>query len=65
MNGKLIYPRLRLCKKPHEKTPIRREMTFFPKVSKTAVFGKIAKGGTRKTFQKWPMLWAKFGRLNK
>ena len=65
MDGKLIYPRFRLCKKPHEKTPIRREMTFFPKVSKTAVFGKIAKGGTRKTFQKRLIFWANFGRVKK
>ena len=44
MDGKLNYPRFHLCKKPDEKTPIRREMTFFAKVSKTAVFCKMAKG---------------------
>ena len=36
-----------LCKKPHEKRPIRREITFFAKVSKMATFGKVAKGGTK------------------
>ena len=44
MDGKLNYPRFHLCKKPHEKTPIRRELTFFAKVSKTAVFCKMAIG---------------------
>ena len=53
------------CKKPHEKTSIRREMIFFPKVSKTAVFGKIEKGGQRENFHKWPIFWANFGRLRK
>ena len=43
MDGKLNYPRFHLCKKPDEKTPIRREMTLFAKVSKTAVFCKMAK----------------------
>ena len=38
-------------------------MTIFPKVSKTAVLCKMAKGGPRKNFQKWPILWAIFGRL--
>ena len=47
MDGKLNYPRFHLCKKPHEKTPIRREMTFFAKVSKTAVFLQNGKGGTK------------------
>ena len=28
MDGKLNYPRFRLCKKPHEITPVRREITF-------------------------------------
>ena len=48
MDGKLNYPRFHLCKKPHEKTPIRREMTFFAKKSKTAVFCKMAKRGPGK-----------------
>ena len=48
MDGKLHYPRFLLCKKPHKKTPIRREMTIFPKVSKTAVFAKYQGGGGTK-----------------
>ena len=48
MDGKLHYARFLLCKKPHKKTPIRREMTIFPKVSKTAVFVKNSKGGETK-----------------
>ena len=47
MDGKLNYPRFHLCKKPDEKTPIRREMTFFAKVSKTAVFLQNGKWGTK------------------
>ena len=47
MDGKLNYPRFHLCKKPDEKTPIRREMTFFAKVSKTAFFLQSGKGGTK------------------
>ena len=65
MDGKLNYPRFRLCKKPHDKTRIRREIIFFQKVWKTALSGKIAKGGPRENFQKWPMFWANFGRLKK
>ena len=52
-----------LCKKPHEKRAIRGEITFSAKVSKMAIFGKIAKGGPRENFQKWPIFWSKFGRL--
>ena len=44
MDGKLNYPRFHLCKKPHEKTPIRREMTFFAKVSKPRFFAKWQMG---------------------
>ena len=55
MDGKLNYPRFLLCKKPDEKTPIRREMIIFPKVSKKAVFCKMAKGGPRQNVQKWPI----------
>ena len=55
MDGKLNYPRFHLCKKPHEKTPIRREMTFFAKVPKTAVFCKMAKWGPRENVEKWPI----------
>ena len=41
-----------LCKKPHEKRPIRGEITFFAKVSKMAIFRKIAKWGTKGKFSK-------------
>ena len=34
-----------------EKTSIRREITFFAKVSKMAIFRKIAKGGPREIFK--------------
>ena len=65
MDGKLNYPRFHLCKKPDEKTHIRREMTFFAKVSKTAGFCKMAKGGPRQNVQKRPIFLANFGMLKK
>ena len=40
-----------LCKKPHEKRAIRGEITFSAKVSKMAIFGKIAKGDQGKIFK--------------
>ena len=52
MDRKLNNPRFALCKKPHEKRPIRREITFFLKVSKMAIFRKMAKGGTKGKFSK-------------
>ena len=55
MDLKLNYPRFVLCKKPHEKRPIRGEITFFAKVSKMAIFRKVAKGGPREIFQKSPI----------
>ena len=45
MDRKLKYPRFVLCKKPQERTPIQREITFFLKVSKIAICCKIAKVG--------------------
>ena len=30
-----------------------------------AIFGKIAKGGPKENFQKWPIFWSKFGKLKK
>ena len=51
MDGKLNDPKFLLCRKLHEKSPIRREMTVFPKVSKTGFFRKIAKGGLRDNFK--------------
>ena len=65
MDGKLNYPRFRLSKKPHEKTPTRREITFLPKVSKTAVFGKIAKRGTKRKFSKVADCLSKLQKANK
>ena len=41
-----------LWKKPHEKRPIKEEIPFFAKVSKMAIFGKVAKGGPRGKFSK-------------
>ena len=52
MDSKLNYPRFVLCKKPHEKRPIRGEIIFFVKVSKMAIFRKVAKGGPREIFEK-------------
>ena len=63
MDWKRNYHRLLQCKKPHEKRHIRREITSFSIVSKMAIFGKIAKGGPQENFQKWPIFWANFGRL--
>ena len=51
MDRKLNYSRFELCIKPHEKRPIRREITLFLKVSKMAIFRKIAKGGPIKFFK--------------
>ena len=53
MHRKVNYGKFVLCKNPYEKTPIRREVTIFPKVSKMAIFRKIAEGGLRQIFQKW------------
>ena len=55
MDGKLNYCRVVLCKKPHEKRAIRREIAISVKVSKMAIFRKTAKGGPREIFQKWPI----------
>ena len=51
MDGKLNYCRVVLCKKPHEKRAIRREIAISVKVSKMAIFRKTAKGGPREIFQ--------------
>ena len=34
---------------------LEEKITFFAKVSKMAIFGKVAKGGPRENFQKWPI----------
>ena len=55
MDGKLNYCRFLLCKKPHEKRPIRRAIANSVKALKMAIFRKTAKGGPREIFQKWPI----------
>ena len=55
MDGKLNYCRFVLCKKPHEKRAIRREIANSVKGLKMAIFRNTAKGGPRKIFQKWPI----------
>ena len=52
MDGKLNYCRVVLCKKPHEKRAIRREIAISVKVSKMAIFRKTAKGWTKGNFSK-------------
>ena len=49
MDRKLNYCRFELCKKPHEKRPIRREITLFL-FPKMAIF--FSKGGTKGKFSK-------------
>ena len=46
-----------------KKDPIRREITFFLKVLKMAIFRQMAKGGPKENFQKWPIFWSNFGSL--
>ena len=65
MDRKLNPCRFELSKKLHEKRPIRREITLFLKVSKMAIFRKVAKGGPKENFQKSPIFWSNFGRLKK
>ena len=65
MDGKLKYPRFLLCKKPHGKIPMIGGIKIFLKVSRTAVFCKIANRLQKENFQKWPIFCANFGRLKK
>ena len=65
MDRKLNYCRFELYKKQHEKGPVRREITLFLKVSKMAIFRKIAKGGPKENFQKSPTFWSNIGKLKK
>ena len=55
MDGKLNYCRFVLCRKPHEKRAIRREIANSVKGLKMAIFRKTAKRGPREIFQKWPI----------
>ena len=52
MDGELNYCRLVLCKKPHEKRPIRRAIANCVKMLKMAIFRKTAKGEPREIFLK-------------
>ena len=52
MDGKLNYCRFVLCKKPHEKRAIRREIASSVKKLKMAIFRKTAKRDQLKFFQK-------------
>ena len=52
MDGKVNYCRFVLCKKPHEKRPIRRAIANSVKALKMAIFRKTAKGGPREIFSK-------------
>ena len=51
MDGKLNYCRVVLCKKPHEKRAIRREIAISVKVSKMAIFRKQQRGDQGKFFR--------------
>ena len=52
MDRKLNYCRFELCKKPHEKRPIRREITLFRKSVENGHFSQSSKGGTKGKFSK-------------
>ena len=52
MDGKLNYCRFVLCKKPHEKRPIRRAIANSVKALKMAIFSKNSKEGTKGNFSK-------------
>ena len=65
MDGKVSYARFVLCNKRHEETPIRREMTIFPKVSKSAVFCEIAKRGPGENFPKMADFLGKFRKVKR
>ena len=65
MDFKRNYHRLWQCKKPLEKTHIRREMAKFLIVCKMPIFGKIAKGGTIGKFSKMADFLGKLRRAEK
>ena len=54
MDPKPDHHRCLLCRKALEKKPIAGEMTFFPKVSKVAIFALLAKGGPRENGRLFP-----------
>ena len=55
MDGKLNYCRFVLCKKKHEKRPIRRAIANSVKALKKAILRKTPKGRPKEIFQKWPI----------
>ena len=55
MDGKLNYCRFVLCKKPHEKRAIRREIANSKKGLKMAIFRKTATRGAIEIFPKRPV----------
>ena len=65
MDGKLNYCRFVLCKKPHEKRAIRREIANSVKGLKMASFRKTAKRGPREICQKWPIFLGKLWKAKK
>ena len=65
MDQALSCRRFVLYIKPHKKTPSRREINFFPKVSKMAIFRKKAKRLLRQNFQKWPNFLVNFKEATK
>ena len=65
MDGKLNYCKLELCKKPHEKRDIRREIVTSVKVWKMAIFRKTGKTRPREIFLKKPIFYANFRRPKK
>ena len=44
------YHKFVLCKKPHEKKNIKREIAIYPRVSKIALFAKKPRGDQREIF---------------
>ena len=52
MERQLNYYRFVLCKRPHKKRAIRREIANSVKVLKMAIFRKTGKGGTKGNFSK-------------
>ena len=65
MDWKLNYQKIVLCKKTHEKRPIRREIAIFPDVPKMAVFLQISKGGTKEKSSKMADFFGKLRNARK
>ena len=65
MDGKLNYPTFHLCKKLHEKTLIRRKMTFFWKSVENRGFLQNGKVGTKGKCSKMAHLFSKLRKAKK